>query len=231
MKNSEELDKKYSNFGKKVLKAVPHLFPYVKNRLLIAENSGIIPRNMYKSAGIIDDSVVNLYDEIGKSKKESDNFKLKLFLMVNNRLDEIFKKESFHKNTFSTSQILAKELQQMDEKYEMDLDWDLLMPDELDDISYHQDDRHKPLVVYEDDQHNIIKTLEVLDIRGKLSEEKRKILNAIYNWLPFETSNILDLHVLGKLSYPEISSIKNLKVSEVESIISTVRKSFRKNLN
>ena len=41
-------------FDKKVLSAVPHLHPYVKHRIYIAETTGILPKNMYSSNGIID---------------------------------------------------------------------------------------------------------------------------------------------------------------------------------
>jgi len=56
-------------------------------------------------------------------------------------------------------------------------------------------------------------------------------LNKIYNWLPFETSNIIDLYVFGKMSYAEIATIKNVDVSEIKDIMAKVQKSFRKNLN
>ena len=121
---------------------------------------------------------------------DDQEIKLKLFYLVNERLDELFKKEEFHKYTLDTTQILKEELEKLEEKFEMDLDWDLLMSDELDDISYHQEDRQQPSFLYEDAEENIIQTLEIYDSRRDLTENKRIALNKVYSWLPFETSNI-----------------------------------------
>lgn len=231
MKDSSEIGKQDSDFGKEILAIVPQVYPYVKHRLYVAETSGIVPRNMYKSNEIIDNSIIKLYEDFEGEIKESLELKLKLFLLVNENLEELFKKEEFHKDTFSISQILSMELQQLEEKFEMDLDEDKLMSDELDDISYHQNDDKKPSFLYDDAEKNIIKALDIDDSRGDLSEDKRIALNKIYNWLPLETSNILDLLVFGKLTYEEIAEIKNIDTLEIKNIIRAVSKNFRKNLN
>ena len=231
MSNLTGDSKVHIEYEKKVLAAVLQVHPYVAHRLYTAETTGIVPRNMYKSSGIIDDAIVRLYEINEDEIENKSKLKLKLFSLVSEILDELFDKEEFHKYTLSTSQILSKELEQLEEKFEIDLDNDLLMSDELDDISYHQDDDKKPSMLYDDAEKNIITALEVLDLRSGLSEEKRKALNKIYNWLPIETSNILDLFVFGKLSYKEIGKIKNLDTYEVKNTIRLVSKNLRKNLN
>ena len=231
MKDSTEIGKQHEDFGKKVLAAVPHVQGYVKHRLYTAETTGIIPRNMYKTFGIIDEAVVELYEDYKGKIDNVHDLKLKLFELVSNNLDELYKKEEFHKDTVSTSKILNSELELLKGNFEMDLDTDLLMPDELDDISYHQNDRIQPSILYADAEENIVKTLEIYDSRKELNEENRVALNKIYSWLPFETSNILDLLVFGKLNYDEIAEIKNIDRVEVKNIISAVSKNLRKNLN
>ncbi len=216
---------------KNILTARLQVLPYVKHRLYTAETSGIVPRNMYKSEGIIDDAIIKLYEANKENIEDTIKLKLELFSLVNQTLDKLYKKEAFHKYTLSTSKILNQELEQLGEKFEIDLDEDLLMSDELDDISYHQDDDKKPSVLYSDAEKNIINTLEIHDSRKDLSEEKRIALNKIYNWLPFETSNILDLFVFGKLTYKEIAKIKDVHTSEVKKSIRAVSKNLRKNLN
>ncbi|NLP58303.1 hypothetical protein [Lutibacter sp. B1] len=220
-----------NNFGKKVLKTVPYLQPYVKHRLYTAEILGVIPKNMYKSNGVIDDAIVQLYEEYKGDFNKGSSLKLELFTLVSNRLDEIFKKEEFHKKTLSISEILNNELEQLDEKFETDLDWDLLMVDELDDISYHQEDMKTPILLYNNAEENIIKSLEIYSEKDGLNQKNRMILNKIYSWLPFETSNLIDLYVFGNLNFNEIAQIKKVDVRDVESVIVKVQKSFRKNLN
>lgn len=231
MKNSVNSGKTSSGFEKRILSIVPLIQPYVKHRLYTAETSGIIPHNMYKSHGIIDNAIINLYDKYNGKLSEELSLKLELFSVVNENLDELFKKEAFHKTTLSTSKILENELKELDEKFEADIDWDLLMREELDDISYNQNKERKSSFFYEDSEQNIVNALAMDDFRGKLSDKNILRLNKIYNWLPLETSNILDLLVFGKLTYEEISKVKNISVHEVKSIIKKISKNFRKNLN
>jgi DNA-directed RNA polymerase specialized sigma24 family protein len=231
MNDSTKIRKEEDGFDKKVLAIIPFVQGYVKHRLYTAETSGIIPRNMYKTNGIIDDAIVKLYEKYKNKIDAIDDLKLKLFGLVSDNLDELYKKEEFHKNTVSTSKMLERELTLLKENYAMDLDTDLLLPEELDDISYHQNHREGPSVLYADAEKNIISVLDIYDSRKELNEENRVALNKIYNWLPFETSNILDLFVFGKLNYDEIAEIKDIDRVEVKNIISAVSKNFRKNLN
>jgi hypothetical protein len=200
MKDKTSKGSRQSDFEKSILVNVQRVKPYVKHRIFTAETLGIVPRNMYKSSGIIDDAIIKLNENFEGNSIKDQEIKLKLFLLLNERLDELFKQEEFHKYTINTSQVLKEELEQLEEKFEMDLDLDLMMSDELDDISYHQDDQQRSLFLYEDDEENIIQTLEIYDSRRDLTENKRIVLNEVYSWLPFETSNILDLLVFGKLT-------------------------------
>lgn len=231
MNNSTKVVIQDEEFYKKVLEAVPHIRGYVKHRIYTGETQGNIPRNMYKTDGIIDDGIIRLYEVCKDEKSSAHNLKLKLFGLISDSLDQLYKNEEFHKNTLSTSEIIKRELELLNEDFEMDLDTDLLMPDELDDISYHQNKTRKPSVLYTDVEKNIIEALYILDSRKELTDEKRVAFNKIYNWLPFETSNILDLLVFGKLTYDEIAEIKNINRVEVKNIISAVSKNLRKNLN
>lgn len=231
MKNLIKDDRQSNGFEERMLNVILQVQPYVKHRLYTAETSGIIPRNMYKANEIIDDAILKLYETHENKNQNVLELKLKLFSLVSISLDKLYQKEAFHKDTLSTSQILDQELEQLDEIFEADLDNDLLMNEELDDISYHQARGKKSNFLYADAEKNIINMLEIHDPREDLNEEKRIALNRIYNWLPFETSNILNLFIFGKLNYEEIAAVKNLKVSEVKKRIRTVSKNLRKNLN
>ncbi len=230
MKNYK-FNKAHDEFGKKVLTAIPHVFPYVKHRLYVAETKGIVPRNMYKTNGIIDDAIIDLYKNYEGKLDNATDIKLKLFMLSDKRMDLLLKKEDFHKNTLSTSQILKSELKQLEEKFEFDAGNDLIMHEELDDISYHQDDFKKPLFLYtNDEEKSIIRTLEIPIENSELTEKKRIAFNKIYHWLPTETSNILNLFIFGKLTYDEIALIKKIDVYEIKSNIQEVSRVFRKNV-
>ena len=228
---ADSSNRDYALLGKRVLSLVSELYPYVKHRLYTVESTGIVPRNMYKMQGVIDDALVDLFEDKEGYKKNDEELKLCMFKLVSERLDNLYKDESFHKDTISTSKLLQKELEKFEEVFEIDIDNDLLMREELTDISYHQNDNDQSMILYKDAENNIIKTLNIQDNNSNLSEEKSERLNKIYNWLPFETSNILDLFVFGKLNYDEIAYIKDVDKEIVKSTIQTISRNLRKNLN
>jgi len=231
MKLAHEFDREHTEFGKLVLSIVSQLQPYVKHRIYIAETMGIIPHNMYRSTGIIDDAMVELYKKYEGKIKGEETLKLKFFSLANEKLNQLFKKEAFHKNTMSTNDILNRELEKLEEIIEMDISDGLHLKGDFDDISYHQSDFIQPNFLYDDAEKNIIQSLEIHDDRQDISENHRVILNKIYSWLPLETSDIVDLFVFGNLSYDEIAQIKETHNSKIKEVMLSVRKSFRKNLN
>tara|TARA_R110000787_G_scaffold108621_3_gene217048 strand:- start:4924 stop:5619 length:696 start_codon:yes stop_codon:yes gene_type:complete len=230
MKTDINKSKQHNEFGRKILTIIAQVHPYVKHRLYTAETRGIIAHNMFTSTGIIDDSIVKLYENYEGKLTDPNEIKLKLFSLASERLTKIIKKESQYKGSLSTSQILDAELKQLEEKYEVDIDNDMLMEDELEDISYKQDGFKKLEFLYNDAEKNIISSLEIDNSRIEVADDKRKAFNYIYSWLPLKTSNILDLFVFGKLSYKEIATIKGVQEIEIRKIIQSVSKTFRKNI-
>ena len=212
-----------SEFDKKVLSAIQHLHPYVKHRLYIAESTRILPKNMYFSNGIIDDGIVKLYEMGFDIDASAMEIKLKLFKIIDEDLDELFKNESFHKNTVSTSSILEKELEKLKEDYTVDADLDLVLNTELSDISYMQDNGEH-VFVYDDSDSSVLNAFEVEDMA---SIKSKNLIGGLYRWLPIMAADIVDLYAFGKLSFEEISKIKQLSVENVEKIFKAVKKSFR----
>ncbi|MBT8303538.1 MAG: hypothetical protein KJP09_03635 [Bacteroidia bacterium] len=229
MSSLQELQDKStkSEFDKKILSAIPHLQAYVKHRLYIAESTGIVPRNMYFSNGLIDDSILDYHESGYNVDDDASTVRLKLFKTVDARLDKLFEKEAFHKDTISTSEILEEELDRLDKKYVVDADLHFIMSEDLDDISYKQRDKHKHLFLYDDRDATVMKALEIEDISVKDSE---KILGQFYSWLPINVSDIIDLYIFGRLNFEEISRIKDIELKRVERIFEAVKKSMRKNL-
>ena len=60
--------------------------------------------------------------------------------------------------------------------------------------------------------------------------DDRKSLRKLYYKLPLNSSNIVDLYVLGKLTFQEIALILKLDILEVKKIINFVKKNFMKQL-
>lgn len=215
-------------FDKRVVTATQHIHPYVKHRLYIAESTGIIPKNMYSSNGIIDDSIAEFYENGFDIDSEVETIKIGLFKIANRTLEVLFKKEAFHKNTISTSSILEEELDDLEEHYTMNADWDFVMNEELNDISYKQDHKHKHLFLYADHDNSILSEFDAEHIEPNQSKQ---ILGSLYSWLPLHVSSVIDLLVFGKLSFEDIAKVKSIEVSRVEFIYEEVKKQFKDHID
>ena len=209
-----------------MLSAVQHLHPYVKHRIYIAETSGILPKNMYSSNGIIDESIAELYEHGFDIEAEAMAVKLELFRLVDTYMNELFKKEAYHKNTISTDSILQDELSKLSEDYTVDGDLDFVLNTDLSDISYHQD-HNNHLYLYADKETSILKAFELEDLSAS---QPQKIFGRFYHWLPINISNIVDLYIFGKLDFEDIAKIKHITKERVELIFDKVKKSFRSHL-
>lgn len=216
-----------TEFDKKVLSAVQHLHAYIKHRLYIAESTGVIPKNMYTSNDIIDESIAKYYSKGINIDLEAMAIKLQLFKIVDNDLNELLKKEAFHKNTQSTTTILEEELDTLEEKFTLDADMDYVMDEDLEDISYQQEDKQKHLFLYDDNDSSIISAFEMEDIS---LQHTKKMLGKFYTWLPMNVTDIVDLFIFGKLSFEEISKVKDIEIKRIQRVFESVQRSFRKNL-
>ncbi|GAA4303547.1 hypothetical protein [Aestuariibaculum suncheonense] len=215
-------------FNKKVLSASQQLHPYVKHRLYIAESTGIIPRKMYSSNGVVDDTLVAFYEKGYDIDIDSYSLKLRLFKMVNTQLDNIYNKEAFHKNTISTRNFLEEELEALEEKYTIDDGFDYVMQEDLNDISYQQNGHGKPVFLYDDNNHSI---LNAFNTKASKRNNSGQVIGNIYSRLPINVSNIIDLYVFGKLPVKDIASIKHIEEKRIENIINWVKKAFETNLD
>ncbi len=214
-------------FSKKLLSIVPHLHPYVKHRLYIAESTGILPQNMYCSNGIIDDAIVKLHMDEIDIEIDTLSLELTLFKITDELLDDLYISEGWHQKNISTAYFLKEELEKLEESFTVEGNNELIMKEDLDDICYHQDARDKQNFIYDDLDSEILK---IIEIEPTSDYRKQKLLGKFYSWLPMETSKIIDLFVFGKLNFEEIATIKGMTSLEVKETIIDVRKSFRRNL-
>ena len=151
MSTIEKLNNKATQtaFNKKVVATSNQLHPYAKHRLYIGESTGVIPKKMYSSSGVIDESIAKFYENGYNIDIDTNSLKLKLFKYADAELDALFKKEAFHKNTISTDAILKEELDALEEHYTIDDGFDYVMHEDLDHISYQQNGHAKHLFLYE----------------------------------------------------------------------------------
>ncbi len=214
-------------FNKKVISATQHLHAYIKHRLYICESKGIIPKNMYISNDFIDEAIAKFYEEGYDVDMDAFAIKIKLFKIVDSDLDELFKKEAFHQNTLSTSSILEEELDGLEENFTVDEGFDFIMNEELNDISYKQNQKQKHIFLYDNDTTSIKNVLEAEDMSVL---HNKNVLGKFYTLLPLKVSEIVDLFVFGRLSYNEVAEIKKIEAKRVERILNLTIESLKKHL-
>jgi hypothetical protein len=183
---------------------------------------------MFSSNGVIDEGIAQLYEQGFDIDSPTKIIKLKLFKIVSTYLDSIFRNEAFHKNTMSTNDILEEELDELEETYTMNADWDIVFNKDLNDISYKQDHKHKHLFLFADHNNSV---LNALDIENVAPKKSKQLLGSLYSWLPLNVSNIIDLMVFGQLSFEEISFVQSIEVKRVEYIYEEVKKQFKDHLD
>ena len=218
------------NPEKKTLTIVHLLHPYAKQRIRVGEKLGYFPRNMYKSSEIIDEVVLEIYEKGVHKSKDADELRIIMFGLLNSKMTSLYKSEEWHKESFSTKLILEEELRKMEENFTSDAGNDLIMNEDLDDISYHQNNGGPKDLPYDESEEGV-KTFLGLDQIEKYQENNdRNDLRKVYYKLPVNTSNIVDLYILGKLSFHEMGTILKMEVSEVKEIVNSVRETIKNQL-
>lgn len=222
---------KNSSFEKKTLSIVHLLHPYVKQRLVVGENLGILPKNMFKPNEVIDDAILGIYENGTNRNIELNELRLLMFELTNRKLQSLFEDEKWHKNSISTKILLEEELKQLEENFTVDAGNDLIMDEELDDISYHQNDHEVYSLASDGSQENIMELLDLENTSVFDKKENKNNFDRMYKLLPLQTSNVVDLYILGKLNIQEISYVLDVDIVEVKRIIGFVKENFKKHIN
>jgi hypothetical protein len=139
--------------------------------------------------------------------------------------------EKWHKRSISTKILLDEELKQLEENFTVNGDNDLIMNEELDDISYHQNDHELHSLASDGSQENVLELLDIEDTTIFDKKENMNVFDRMYKMLPLQTSNVVDMYILGKLNIREISLILNVNILEVKRIIDFVKENIKKYIN
>ncbi len=222
---------KTNEFEKRVLSLTHLLHPYVKQRLRVAQNLGILPKNMFQSNEIIDEVILYVYEKKNHLELDAKELRILMFEQANIKLMHLFEDEKWHKNTISTKFVLEEELKQLEESFTVDGGNDFIMNEELDDISYHQDEHEKTFLPYDSAEENVLSFLDIKDNAYLKNQSNRLTIRSMYQKLPWQTSNVVDLYLLGKLNIQEIAVILDIEIVEVKRIIEFVKENFKKGIN
>ena len=211
------------SFNTKLLKILPEVKKYINGRLNAAIKKGHFSKNKYKADEFIDQLFIEIYDHIDEIEKEKD-FYVWLFKKTNDLLEDTIVEEEFDDFFFKNIDTYSKsEWNQMAEKFSTDGDGDLMMLEELDDISYNQNDYTLNHVFIEDDEKELTQQLD-----KALNDEaiNRHITMVLHN-LPLPMRTVFELFTKQHLNLQEIAQLRNTTYHDVEKRFNDAKKALQ----
>ncbi len=214
-------------FQKLINKMLPALRTYVARRLNLAHSTGLIDKYGISPEEVIDMVYLTVYDRYEQNQKNIPDLETWVYQVVDEVLDDQLKEKAFEADHLVYLQKIEDlELSGLEEKFSTDAEGELIMDEDLDDISYQQR-LYNPADFIQDTE-----TLESIEFQ--LSEyDKIKLHDEIQRQLisfAEEDRTIFDLFWIVGLSMKQISKIKNISVSQVEDTLKRVGAHIRKKL-
>ena len=210
-----------------ITSCLPPVKRYVANRLRMAIIDGILVRGKYRVEDVTDEMYIRLNEDFDSELLTPDQVKLTMFMLADRQLEEILAEEYVHGDDVSIEEIVDEELKSLDEKYSTQADGDLVFYEDLDDISYRNDEEQKTIFLLEPGfETELITALDLEQSRAEAAEA-RNIIARAYQRLPALIGSIVDLHVAGGLTVIEIAEIRKMNSNDVDRIIHRVKIHFQ----
>ena len=127
-------------FDKRMEKVLPIIEKYVALRLLEAIKNKVIPEGKYKTEDLIDELYIEAYNHFKKVREDVNLYEWLLDKakdLIENTIVEVDFNQAFIKNI---DDYIHEEWDEMEEKYSVDANGELVMEEDLDDISYLKHD-------------------------------------------------------------------------------------------
>lgn len=213
-------------FNREMQKMLPEVKIYLSKRLAAAISRGVLPKGKYKVDDFIDQLYIEAFDLLGK-ENEPKSFYPWLFKKADELFEDTLTDEEFDDFFFKEIEEYTKEeWEEMEEKFSADGDGDLVMMEELDDISYKQNQYTIEDVFIEDKESDMIKKLD-----KELSEQQLAgHFTIALSQLPLLALAVLDLDVSHGFNTSEIAMIKGMEESKVIQMLENTKRVVKTSL-
>jgi DNA-directed RNA polymerase specialized sigma24 family protein len=209
-----------------LLEIVPDVRKYIVTRIKTALQKNHFPKNKYVPDDFIDQLFIETYDHIEKFSNE-DEFIVWLYNKTNELLEDTIVEEEFDEFFFKNIDNYSKpEWDMMQENYSTDGGEDLLMIEELDDMSYKHNEYNLNHVFIENTETALIAKI---DKNLKAADIQNHIKMVLYN-LPLDMRTIFELHTKQHLELKEIAQIRNNTLEYVEQLLKDAKKALQVSL-
>ncbi|QCX39385.1 hypothetical protein FF125_13400 [Aureibaculum algae] len=219
------LENNFKHFYIKVSSFIPSLKDFIARKLNIAEDLGVIDKNFFNPNDILDDVYLDVFENFNNKIAKKDLRRM-LFEKSVEKIDEITILGHQFENNINIGEILKEELQTMDERYTTDGDGDFILYEELDDISYHQNDFKPKHIILDQSIEKLITSKLNLEDLTLQSAKKRKLLGSLFFKMPPRSKAIIELYVFANQSVSEISEILIIEELMVKKVVNKVKEKF-----
>lgn len=214
----------FEKFYIELTSLMPELRNYIDSSITAAENQALIDRGFYDPQGIMDEILLQVFEQYANTPWPE--LKVLLFKIAHDKVTQLIRDEEFTPNDPSTTGILKEELEALNFKFTADAEGEVIIQDELDDISYQQERRGKDPIYLDD---SLIAQLIVrfqLEDKFILAKERRVLLGEHYNSIPPICKSIVEFYVYGSLDEEEISKVLDVELTSVTRVLKVVREKF-----
>jgi len=215
-------DKNPEKFNEVLTGLLPKLERYIRHRLKIYELKKIFPKNYYAPEGIVGDIYLKVYEDFDNIK-DSRDLKIKIFRLADEILESYAAKHMPVRKKISVDKILKEELKMLNEDYTVDADGDLILLEELDDISYKQDEFKRKTFLFDPSALKSFATALGLSVDDFQDEKLRAMFGSLYANLPETSRRILDLVSHAGLTPAETAEVVGIKESDVTDVMVKIK--------
>ncbi len=206
-------------FNEHLLKMLPEVEKFINRRLDAAIHKGHFPKSKYKAEDFVDQLFIEVYGSIGDVKNEND-FYIWLFKKTNELLDKTIAKEELEDSLFKNiDEYSSAEWKQMSEKFSAEADGDLIMREDLEDVSYHKSKQSLKHIFIEDNEKALIEKLD----RDLSEEDVNRFTDLVLQNFPQPMHTVFELFTKQNFTLFQISEIMQRSVDEVEELLKEAR--------
>ncbi len=201
---------------------LPRLRKYVRYRIKTLEFDGKLPKNYYLPEDVIAEVYLKIYERFHEIENEKQ-LKLKLFQIADEIIQNYVDQHKKPYKKIPVDEILKEELKILDESFTVDADGDLVLIEELDDISYKQDQYKRKIYLFDKEAERQFARVLGLDEKDFEEEKFRAVFGNLYASLPETTRRILDLIIHGDLTTEEAAWVAGVEESDVAAVLERIK--------
>lgn len=214
----------FEQFYKKLEAFLPELKKFMTGSLKTAEKQGDLDIGFYDAEGMLNEVYLEAFKAFSGEMDEK-RLRRSLFKKAIQKMDE--KRAQEIPDDINTHTLLKAEMKLLSEDFTTDGDGDLILNEELDDISYQQKQGWSKQIYLDAALEQLMVQRFGLHEASLLSEEKRRLLGFLYSTIPPRSKLVVELLVFGDQDTSEISQILEVPEEVIQRIVFKAKERFR----